>query len=73
MQADPERRREYLEAWRAWQEQLSTLHRVLLEGERMEPPKVKGLLNRETRAKARYDQARLRLLGLSAEEGGREL
>lgn len=70
MQADPERRQEYLEAWQAWQEQLALLHRVLLEGERMEPPRLKGLLNRETRAKARYDQARLRLLGLSAGEEG---
>ena len=68
MRADPERRREYLEAWQAWQEQLSALHSVLLDGEPMEPPKVKGLLNRESRAKARYDRARLRLLGISAED-----
>ena len=69
MGADPERRREYLEAWQAWQEQLAALHRVLLDGEAMEPPKLKGVLNRESRAKARYDQARLRLLGLSSGEG----
>jgi hypothetical protein len=36
----------------------------------MDPPRLKGLLNREARAKARYDEARLRLLGL-APEGGR--
>jgi len=35
------------------------------DGERMEPPKLKGLLNREARAKERYDAARRRLLGLS--------
>ncbi len=30
----------------------------------MEPPKLKGLLGREARAKERYDAARLALLGL---------
>jgi hypothetical protein len=30
----------------------------------MDPPRIKGLLNRESRAKARYDEQRLRLLGL---------
>ena len=58
-------RREYAEAFEAWQEQLRALHRVLLGGERMEPPKLKGLLNREARAKERYDVARRRLLGIS--------
>jgi hypothetical protein len=40
----------------------------LLDGEPMDPPRLKGLLNRESRAKARYDEQRLRLLGL--ESGG---
>ncbi len=57
-------RREYAEAFESWQEQLRALHRVLLDGERMEPPKLKGLLNREARAKERYDTARRRLLGI---------
>jgi hypothetical protein len=56
---------EYREAYGEWQKQLMGIHRVLLEGERMEPPKLKGLLNREARAKERYDAARRRLLGLS--------
>ena len=73
MRVDSQKLEEYRQAYGAWQEQLEVLHRIFLKGERMEPPKLKGLLNRETRAKARYDQARLRLLGLSAEEGGREL
>ena len=30
----------------------------------MGPPKLKGLLNREARAKEQYDAARLALLGL---------
>jgi len=66
--ADPERQREYREAYGAWQEQLETLHRVFLDGERLDPPKLKGLLNREARAKERYDAARLALLGIGAAE-----
>ena len=60
-----DRKQEYLEAYRAWQGQLEDVHRVLLEGQRLEPPKLKGLLNREARAKERYDTARRQLLGLS--------
>jgi hypothetical protein len=58
-------KQEYREAYADWQEQLEGVHRVLLDGERLEPPKLKGLLNREARAKERYDAARRRLLGLS--------
>ena len=36
------------------------LHRVLLDGERLEPPKLKGLLNRRPAPKERYDAARRR-------------
>lgn len=57
----------YLDAYQAWQAQIQALHRVLLEGERMEPVKLKALLNREARAKERYDRARRALLGLSEE------
>jgi hypothetical protein len=64
MPADPQRQQEYREAYDAWQEQLQTLHHVFLDGERLDPPKLKGLLNREARAKERYDAARLALLGL---------
>jgi hypothetical protein len=56
---------EYRKAYDDWQEQLAGLHRVLLDGEKMLPPQLKGLLNREARAKERYDEARNRLLGLS--------
>ena len=60
--------REYLESYEAWQQHLQALHRVLLEGERLEPPKLKGLLNREVRAKERYEAARRRLLGIADED-----
>ncbi len=59
---------EYVKSYEEWQKQLQALHRVLLQGEKREPPALKGLLNREARAKERYDRARRRLLGLSAEE-----
>ncbi len=65
MRVDPQRQEEYRQAYQAWQEQLGTLHRVFLEGESLEPPKLKGLLNREARAKERYDSARLALLGIA--------
>lgn len=54
----------YREAWDAWKRQLDTLHLVFLEDEKLRPDQLKGLLNREARAKAKYDAARLRLLGL---------
>ncbi len=54
----------YREAYEAWQRQLAGLHEVFLEGRRLDPVRLKGLLNREARAKARYDRARLRLLGI---------
>ncbi len=69
MRVDPQRQKEYRQAYQAWQDQLGTLHRVFLEGEAMEPPKLKGLLNREARAKERYDAARLVLLGIRETKG----
>ena len=62
---NPQQQDEYRNAYDAWREQIEALHRVFLEGEKLEPPKLKGLLNREARAKERYDAARLSLLGLS--------
>ena len=70
MPVDPERARAYREAYQAWQEQLQALHHVFLDGERMEPPKLKGLLNREARAKERFDAARLALLGIPGARAG---
>ncbi len=55
---------EYVRAYEEWQRHLLALHRVILEGDRLDPPRLKGLLNREARAKERYDEARRRLLGL---------
>ncbi len=56
---------EYRQAYEAWTKNVRELHGVLLDGQRLEPPKLKGLLNREARAKERYDAARRQLLGLS--------
>ncbi|MCK9485086.1 MAG: hypothetical protein M0R73_00005 [Dehalococcoidia bacterium] len=54
----------YREAYDDWQKHLQGVHDLLLEGNRMPPEQIKGLLNREARAKQRYDQARKRLLGV---------
>lgn len=64
--AGPEAKAEYQAAYEAWQRQLERLHQVFLEGERLDPPRLKGLLNREARAKERYDAAREALLGISS-------
>lgn len=55
---------EYRAAWDAWLKQVEHVHRVFLEGETLRPDAIKGLLNREARAKEKYDAARLKLLGL---------
>lgn len=54
----------YREAWDAWLKQIEHVHRVFLDGEPIRPDQLKGLLNREARAREKYDAARLRLLGL---------
>lgn len=56
----------YRDAWEAWRTQLDRVHSVFLGEERLRPDQLKGLLNREARAKEKYDEARLRLLGLEA-------
>ena len=61
---DEETANAYREAWEAWSKQVEHIHRVFLEGEKLRPDAIKGLLNRESRAKEKYDAARLRLLGL---------
>jgi hypothetical protein len=61
----PEDPREaYRAAWEDWQAQLQQVHAFFLDGQRLPPPQIKGMLNRESRAKERYDAARRRLLGI---------
>ena len=64
MKVNEERRQTYLKAYEDWQRQLAGLHEVFLDGKMLEGDKMKGLLNREARAKERYDAARLELLGI---------
>ena len=54
----------YREAWQAWSKQIEHVHRVFLDGEAIRPDQIKGLLNRESRAKQKYDESRLKLLGI---------
>jgi hypothetical protein len=64
---DSETISEYRDAYEQWQKHLSGLHAFLLEGQRLDPIRIKGLLNREARAKRRYDHARFKLLGIEDE------
>ena len=62
-----DRKRDYLDAYEAWQTQLQALHRVMLKGERLEPPKLKALLTREALLKNPDARPRRSLLGLGEE------
>ncbi len=62
-----EAKQQYRGAWEDWREQIEGVHSLLLDGERLPPDRVKGLLNREARAKERYDEARRRLLGIEGD------
>ena len=64
MTSESDPRQEYREAYEAWEKQLAGVHDLLLDGNRIPPEQIKGLLNREARAKERYDAARRRLLGI---------
>ncbi|HZU77698.1 MAG TPA: hypothetical protein VFA70_13095 [Dehalococcoidia bacterium] len=60
---EPERTR-YLEAYERWKRDLDALHRVLLDGESLDPMHFVALLRRESKSKERYDEARREVLGL---------
>jgi hypothetical protein len=62
--AEDDPKQAYRDAYADWQKQLLGVHDLLLEGDRLPPEQIKGLLNREARAKERYDLARKRLLGI---------
>ncbi|MGE0059330.1 MAG: hypothetical protein AB7P33_17405 [Dehalococcoidia bacterium] len=65
---DEDTKTAYRQAYEDWQTKLAELHKLLLDGERIPPIQIKGLLNRESRAKRNYDRARLALLGIESEE-----
>jgi hypothetical protein len=66
---DDAARRAYIAAYEDWHAKLLQLHEVLVDGARsLEGDQMKGLLNREARAKATYDEARLALLGLAPQQ-----
>ncbi len=64
MQLDAARRTEYTDAYERWQRDLQAVHRVLLDGEQMDPLHFVPLLRRESKSKAKYDEAREKTLGL---------
>jgi hypothetical protein len=69
---DPDRTAAYREAYETWQRHLAALHEFFLEGKRIDPLRLKGVLTREARSKRRYDRARLALLGIDEDEPGSE-
>ena len=62
--ATEEQKQTYREALADWERKRDDVHRLLLEDQRMPPDRIKGLLNREARAKEKYDLERRRLLGI---------
>lgn len=67
MKLSEERRSAYVAAYDDWQKKLAALHEVLLDGAKTPVgDQFKGLLNRESRAKEKYEAARLELLGIPA-------
>jgi hypothetical protein len=66
MKVSDERRTAYLAAYDDWHKKLQELHEVFLDGTKTPiGDQFKGLLNREARAKEKYDAARLQLLGIA--------
>ncbi len=68
MQLDAARRADYLKAYERWQYDLQAVHRVLLDGEQMDPLHFVPLLRRESKSKEKYDEARETALGLPGGE-----
>jgi hypothetical protein len=66
--ATDEEKAAYREAYADWQRKLEELHGLVLDGHLAgkNPDQIKGVLNRESRAKQKYDEARRRLLGIEA-------
>ena len=55
----------YLEAYEYWQDAVQKLHHILFdENSTNDPAKIKGALNREIRAKEKYETARKNILGI---------
>ncbi|MBR73700.1 MAG: hypothetical protein CL872_02000 [Dehalococcoidaceae bacterium] len=55
----------YLEAFAYWQNAAEKLHHILFdESATKDPAKIKGALNREIRAKEKYEIARKNILGI---------
>jgi hypothetical protein len=66
---DEQSKQVYRAAFDTWMGQLERVHAVLLDNEPMDPMHRIALLRRESQLKARYDEARDRLLGIPADDG----
>lgn len=64
MRLEGEKRAQYVAAWERWRTDVDALHKVLLDGEPLDPLHLVALLRREGKSKERYDAARVSALGL---------
>lgn len=70
MQLEGERKTAYVDAYERWRRDLDAVHRVLLDGEQLDPLHFVALLRRESKSKERYDSARQTVLGLPSGPDG---
>jgi hypothetical protein len=55
----------YLDAFNYWQQMLTNLHAILFDEKEVKDPSViKGALNREARAKEKYEEQRKEIFGI---------
>ena len=64
MKLEGGKRQRYLDAWQRWRADIDALHRVLFDGEQMDPLHLVALLRRESKSKEKYDAERVEALGL---------
>jgi hypothetical protein len=69
--AEADKRQTYRDAYERWQRDLQRLHRVLLDGEALDPLHRVALLRGESHSHDAYERARRSFLGLEdADERG---
>jgi hypothetical protein len=67
---EADRKQAYVDAYERWQKDLQRLHRVLLDGEPLDPLHRVALLRSESHTHDRYEEARRLFLGLGPVPAG---
>ena len=70
MQSSEDRKQRYREAYARWQRDLEHLHRVLLDGEKLDPMHRIALIRSESHSFERYENERSSFLGLGPVDDG---